>query len=115
MTSDAGALLDMFGGDDRRPLAAHIWRRVPDGFYLEPEWCSEQLLAVESFVGTVWDCCCGTGRIPQAPRRAGYTTVATDIANRGYHHLDGIDDFLQCDRRVETSSQLRSPRAEAHH
>ena len=48
MTSDAGALSDMFGGDDRRLLAAHIWRRVPDGFYLEPEWCSEQLLAVES-------------------------------------------------------------------
>jgi hypothetical protein len=86
---------------DRRPLGAHVWRKDADGFYIEPEWCSARLFAIEPFAGTIWDPCCGTGRIPEAARRAGYSTIATDLVDREYRHLDGVGDFLLSHRRVE--------------
>ena len=92
--------LDLFGGD-RRPRVAHIWQKEPSGFYVEPTWCSIRLFETETFIGTVEDHCCGIGRIPEAARRAGYRTIATDIVDRGYKHFDGELDFLRYDRRVE--------------
>jgi hypothetical protein len=85
---------------DRRPLAAHIWRKDPDGFYVEPQWCSERLFEVETFIGPVWDPCCGIGRIPEAARRAGHPIIATDVIDRGYYRFGGVADFLRCERRV---------------
>jgi hypothetical protein len=85
---------------NRRPLAAHRWAPDKLGFYVEPEWCSVRLFEVESFDGTVLDPCCGTGRIAEAARAAGHQTIATDIVDRGYPHLDGEEDFLGCERRV---------------
>ena len=35
--------LDLFAG--AKPLDAHVWRKEADGFYVEPEWCSERLFA----------------------------------------------------------------------
>jgi hypothetical protein len=83
---------------DRRPLAAHAWAREEYGFYVEPEWCSQRLFEVEEFAGAVWDPSCGTGRIAEAARLAGYTTRATDLNDRGYQHFDGCLDFLRCDQ-----------------
>jgi hypothetical protein len=83
---------------DQRPRASHIWPKDPLGFYVEPAWCSERLFEVESFVGPIWDPCCGFGNIPEAARAAGYHVFATDLINRGYRGLDGVADFLQCDR-----------------
>jgi len=88
----------MFAPSDHRPLAAHIWSKEPDGFYVEPSWVSERLFAVEKFDGTIWDPACGIGRVTEAARRAGYRTLATDIADRGYPHFDGLVDFLDCGR-----------------
>jgi hypothetical protein len=82
----------------RRPLAAHIWRKDPDGFYVEPIWCSERLFATEKFAGAIWDPACGMGHIPRAAHRAGHATYATDIVNRGYQYFQGCVDFLTCDR-----------------
>jgi hypothetical protein len=59
--------------------------RTNSDFYIEPEWCSERLFAVEQFTGAIWDPCCGIGRIVEAARRAGYPTIASDIVDRGYH------------------------------
>jgi hypothetical protein len=56
--------LDLFAG--AKPLDAHVWRKEADGFYVEPEWCSERLFAAEQFAGSVWDPACGTGRVPEA-------------------------------------------------
>jgi hypothetical protein len=84
-----------------RPLNAHVWRKDAHGFYVEPHWVDERLFAVESFVGTVVDRACGLGRIPEAARRAGYRTTATDIVDRGYKHFDGELDFLRSDRHIE--------------
>jgi hypothetical protein len=84
---------------DPRPLGAHIWARDVFGFYVEPVWVDERLFAAESFLGTVWDPACGTGRIVDAARAVGYQTIATDICDRGYE-LDGSEDFLCSGRRV---------------
>jgi hypothetical protein len=53
---------------------------------------------VEKFNATIWDPACGIGRIVEAARRAGYTTCATDIVDRGYPHFCGCLDFLLCDQ-----------------
>jgi hypothetical protein len=98
MTSDPGTQLDLFGGENCRPLAAHMWRKESNGFYVEPQWCSERLFAVEKFAGAIHDPACGIGRIAEAARHAGYTTYATDLVDRGYAHFHGCADFLQCDR-----------------
>ena len=81
-----------------RPLAAHIWAKDKLGFYIEPQWCSERLFAVEKFAGNIWDPACGLGRIIEAARAAGHTTCATDIVDRGYKHFYDCVDFLRCDR-----------------
>jgi hypothetical protein len=83
-----------------RPLAAHIWAKDPDGFYVEPEWVDERLFDVESFAGIIMDPACGIGHIPDAARAAGYQTIAIDLVDRGYEHFDGVADFLCRDRRV---------------
>jgi hypothetical protein len=82
----------------RRPLHAGIWAKAELGFYVEPQWCSERLFAVEEFAGSVWDPAVGIGRVAEAARHAGYITHATDIADRGYEHFDGCVDFLRCDQ-----------------
>jgi hypothetical protein len=107
-------------------LAAHVWKKEPDGFYVEPEWCSVRLFEVEKFDGTIWDPACGIGRVVEAARRAGYRTIATDIIDRGYPQFNGPLDFLedcggiavanivtnppftQCDRFVRRALELTS-------
>jgi hypothetical protein len=83
-----------------RLLAAHIWAKDPDGFYIEPQWVDERLFAMEPFVGTVWDPACGTGRIPDAAHAIGYSVVATDLVDRGYQRFDGVVDFLCSEHHV---------------
>jgi hypothetical protein len=79
----------------RRPLKAHVWEKDPDGWYVEPQWVSERLFAVEEFPGGgIWDPAAGLGRIPEAARAAGHHAVATDIVDRGYRHFSGQFDFL---------------------
>jgi len=84
----------VFVPSDHRPLAAHVWKKEPDGFYVEPEWCSVRLFEVEKFAGTIWDPACGIGRVVEAARRAGYRTIATDIVDRGCPQFNGPLDFL---------------------
>jgi hypothetical protein len=98
MTIDINNQLDLFDGEDRRPLAAHVWRKEASGFYVEPSWCSERLFEIEKFTKSVWDPCCGIGRIAESARRAGHEVFASDIVDRGYQRLSACLDFLQCDR-----------------
>jgi|SRR5215813_1315665 len=81
-----------------RPLAAHVWDKEPDGFYIEPIWCSVRLFATEQFNGAIWDPACGIGRIAEAARHTGYRTIATDIVDRGYSRFDGVLDFFDSGR-----------------
>jgi hypothetical protein len=68
----------------KRPRASHNFDRVPDNYYREPAWPSEQLFAHEKFPGTIWDPCCGGGTIPEAAKAAGLTVFASDLVDRGY-------------------------------
>jgi hypothetical protein len=88
----------MFAPSDHRPLGAHIWNKEPNGFYVEPSWCSERLFEIEKFTKSIWDPCCGVGHIAESARRAGYEIFASDLADRGYPHFGGCLDFLQCER-----------------
>jgi hypothetical protein len=45
----------------------------------------------------IWDPACGSGRVVEAARAAGYRTIATDAVDRGYEHFDRALDFIQND------------------
>lgn len=63
------------------------------GFYVEPPWLVEALIAAEApFTARVWDPFCGSGTIPRALRAAGVDAMGTDLVDRGYG-LGGVDFF----------------------
>jgi len=76
----------------RVPLQAGIWAKEKLGFYVEPEWCSTRLFAIEDFASTIFDPACGTGRILASAREAGYATIGSDIVKRA-----NLDNFTQQD------------------
>jgi len=61
MGTETSIQLDLFDGDGRRPLAAHIWQRESLGYYIEEPWCPRRLFDVETFVGSIHDPACGRG------------------------------------------------------
>lgn len=68
-----------------RARKSHIFARENSDHYVEPNWVSDRLFDVEDFgaMGSlVLDPCCGWCRIPQAARRHGYKTIASDITQR---------------------------------
>ena len=68
-----------------RRRESRIFERDQQGHYPEPHWCSERLFDVESFGAPgalILDPACGWGRIPRAAGAAGYTPIASDIADR---------------------------------
>lgn len=76
---------------------SHVWEQDPNGWYVEPERCTEQLAAAERLVGWTWDPCCGGGNIIRGLRRSGVTAVGTDLIRRvpaGTHWFLGERDFL---------------------
>jgi hypothetical protein len=81
-----------------RPKHTHIFAKAEGLHYVEPEWCSARLFEVERFPGAILDPFCGWGRVAEAARAAGYSVRATDIVDRGYARLDGLQDFLQLER-----------------
>lgn len=88
--------------DIKRAENSHIWQREEAEHYVEPEWCSQRLFAVEAFEGAVWDPACGFGRIPDAARKRGHTIVYSDICDRGYdpHGMKVISNFLETDGKM---------------
>lgn len=75
---------------------AHVWQRDALDWYVEPAAVTTALLAVERFVGTVWDPCCGQGNIVTALRDGGVNAFGTDIEQRhdGGQWWAGQYDFL---------------------
>jgi hypothetical protein len=98
----------------KRPKRTHIFAKAEGLHYVEPEWCSTRLFAVEQFPGRVWDPFAGWGRVAEAARAAGYMVRATDIADRGYAHLDQTLDFLTVDRLDPDVSITSNPPFEDH-
>jgi hypothetical protein len=85
-----------------RQRHSHIFDRDPGDWYLEPQWVSERLFAVEDFdrSAPLLDPCTGTGRIANAATYAGYAVITADIVDRAggflprppYRSLDGARD-----------------------
>jgi hypothetical protein len=73
--------------DGKKPVASHKFKRDPDNFYTEPEWCSVRLFEHETFKGEVVDPCAGTGNIYRAALGAGLAARAFDLRDRGF---DGV-------------------------
>jgi hypothetical protein len=98
-----------------QPIAAHKFEREANEHYVEPHWCSERLFAEEKFEGSIWDPCCGFGRIPEAAKAAGHAIVATDISDRGYKGFDGPLNFLHADDCVAHNIVCNPPFNIAQH
>jgi hypothetical protein len=49
------------------------WDRDVDDYYVEEDWCSARLFEQEHFQGSILDPACGSGRIVNNARLAGYT------------------------------------------
>jgi hypothetical protein len=56
--------------------------RDPNDWYIEPVWTTELLLAAEAFEGAILDPACGSGRIVDACRAAGYDATGSDLVDR---------------------------------
>jgi hypothetical protein len=99
--------LTLVGG--RRPKRTHIFAKAEGLHYVEPHWCSTRLFAAERFPGPIRDYFCGTGRVADAGRGAGYYVRATDIVDRGCLHFDGVEDFLTVTRIEPDVSIVGNP------
>src|SRR5690606_28829436 len=70
------------GMNNRVQKKDHVWAPADNQWYVEPERCTRQLLAVERFNGAVYDPCCGQGNIVKNLRRGGYAAFGSDIVER---------------------------------
>lgn len=76
---------------------AHLWKRHPEDWYVEPEWCSRRLFEVEPFVGRVFDPSCGLGRIVESARSKGLVAHGHDIVARSEiceHEADFLNSAI---------------------
>jgi hypothetical protein len=70
----------------------HNFENNPDQWYVEEPWADDAIFKVFPFRAAIYDPCCGGGNIPKAAEKAGFTAIASDIADRGYGE-PGIDFF----------------------
>lgn len=91
-----------------RKRDSHLWARHPEDWYVEPEWVSERLFAVEPFQGNILDPACGIGRIVVSARKAGYPAIGSDITRREPDAFDVVD-FLKLSRSIEPNIVSNPP------
>jgi hypothetical protein len=69
--------------------------RVDRDFYPTPPWVIGALAEHVDLAGKrILEPACGDGRMAEAIKAAGAKVYATDIEDRGYRHLNGVQDFL---------------------
>lgn len=73
--------------------------REKDDFFPTPERATRALLDVETFTGAIWEPACGDGAISRLLAEAGYTTVDSDLINRGFGET-GIDFLMEWQPRA---------------
>jgi hypothetical protein len=90
-----------------KPRDAHVFPKAADGFYVEPQWCSDRLFDVEDFAPRVYDPACGWGTILRAAKTARYDVIGTDIVDRKQHRLgiafkraDFLNDAIDIGRKT---------------
>ncbi len=96
---------------DAKVKSAHIWQRDDLDWYVEPERATEQLCAVEGFLGSVIDPCCGIGNIPRTLIKCGVDAWGSDIVQRigGESWFLGCADFLSDDWPYKFSNAVMNP------
>lgn len=94
-----------------RQKNVHIFPKEPDGWYVEPAWCSKRLFEVEKFTGQIIDPACGVGVILKEALAAGYAISGGDIVRR-CRWLDGNfhrRNFLDWRGRIRGSVVTNPP------
>lgn len=71
------------------------YNRESHDFYAEPRWCNDELFNHVKFVGQIHDPCCGSGRVLESAKVAGYTVTAADKVRRMYPFQDKEINFLE--------------------
>ena len=74
-------------------------QREKDDFYPTPIFATQSLLDREKFIGGVWECACGTGKMSEVIKENGYEVFSSDLVDRGYGET-GLD-FLQSNKKVD--------------
>lgn len=69
-------------------------QRAEGDFYPTPGYCTEDLLRVERFEGSIWEPACGDGAISKVLEQHGYRVLSTDLVYRGYG-MGGHDFFME--------------------
>lgn len=85
---------------------SHIFERHPCDRYVEPEWCTRALFAVERFAGLIWDPACGTGNVLKAARDADLSSYGSDISQDA---IGTTQDFLAASAPVRDYSIVTNP------
>lgn len=85
---DSAAALRMVGAREAGSIRA-------DDFYASPPEAVEALLTVEDFTGAVWEPACGDGAISKVLASHGHAVVSTDLVDRGYGDMHGIDFLME--------------------
>lgn len=82
---------------------AKMWDKQPEGWYVDPDWCSRRLFEVEPFEGVIHDPACGLGSIVRSARLVGLEAFGSDIVRRSAHCavvVDFRDDIFRVDNIV---------------
>ena len=74
-------------------------RREKDDFYPTPIFATQSLLDREKFIGNVWECACGTGKMSEVIKSNGYDVISSDLVDRGYGQAN--IDFLKSTKKVD--------------
>ena len=74
-------------------------RREKDDFYPTPIFATQSLLDREKFIGNVWECACGTGKMSEVIKENGYEVMSSDLIDRGYGESN--IDFLKSEKKVD--------------
>lgn len=64
--------------------------RHSEDYYATDPKTIDELLAVEDFVGGIWENACGEGHLSKELERAGYNVTSTDLIDRGFG-AGGVD------------------------
>lgn len=101
--SHASLLPAASAGRQRERIVVDHARQTHD-WYVEPIWATELLVYAISFIGTIWDPCCGGGNVIKAVaglagRIPNHPTRASDLIDRGFGE-SGVD-FSRCWDRAD--------------
>jgi len=73
-------------------------KRDPHDFFPTPPEVTRALLAVEQFVGGIWEPACGDGAMSMLLEAAGYLVRSSDKIDRGYGE---VEDFLTTNKMAD--------------